>query len=224
MKNNGFTLAEVLITIGLLGIVAAMTLPTLNVNIMREQVGPKLAKAINTLENANRLILQDQNVRSLERACAPNAAADIAELSGAMYLQCLVDYTAGTYQNTTGQFGLLRGTLTLKDGITYDTALAHARLPIRTNPNRLRKYSGEFVEITVDINGDRAPNEMGRDRFQLWVDYYGAVIAVGSREQASYTGNSGSLWTNRCNRESQPSANCTGSIVDNGYRVIYQYH
>lgn len=35
-KKNGFTLAEVLITLGIIGVVAALTMPTLIANIQQE--------------------------------------------------------------------------------------------------------------------------------------------------------------------------------------------
>ena len=46
--KRGFTLAEVLITLGLIGVVAAITLPALNSDIRAQQIGPSLAKAVNT--------------------------------------------------------------------------------------------------------------------------------------------------------------------------------
>ena len=46
MKKNGFTLAEVLITLGIIGVIAAITLPTLMSDTTSAQIGPKLAKAV----------------------------------------------------------------------------------------------------------------------------------------------------------------------------------
>ena len=49
MKKNGFTLAEVLITLAIVGLIASLTLPGLNSNISNRRIGPALAKAINNL-------------------------------------------------------------------------------------------------------------------------------------------------------------------------------
>ena len=54
-KTNGFTLAEVLITLGVIGIVAAMTIPTLIANIKGAQYRTKFKKVISTLSNAERI-------------------------------------------------------------------------------------------------------------------------------------------------------------------------
>lgn len=54
MKKLGFTLAEVLITLGIIGVVAALTMPTLIANTKYKQIGVKLAKFHTNLENASR--------------------------------------------------------------------------------------------------------------------------------------------------------------------------
>ena len=49
MKKTGFTLAEVLITLAIIGVVATMTLPALMNNASEQQAKTGLKKAINTL-------------------------------------------------------------------------------------------------------------------------------------------------------------------------------
>ena len=49
MKKNGFTLAEVLITLAIIGVVATMTLPALMTNTAEQQARTGLKKGINTL-------------------------------------------------------------------------------------------------------------------------------------------------------------------------------
>ena len=53
MKKYGFTLAEVLITLGILGVIAALTIPGLMLDSRRAQIGPKLAAAVSAFEQAN---------------------------------------------------------------------------------------------------------------------------------------------------------------------------
>ena len=45
MNNKGFTLAEVLITLGIIGVVAALTLPSLITNYQKKQIVAQLKKA-----------------------------------------------------------------------------------------------------------------------------------------------------------------------------------
>lgn len=55
MKKLGFTLAEVLITLAIIGVVASMTLPALMTNTAEQQGVTGLKKAINTLTEAAQL-------------------------------------------------------------------------------------------------------------------------------------------------------------------------
>ena len=55
-----FTLAEVLITLGIIGVVAAITLPTLIKNYQKHVYVTQLKKVVNTLENNSRKILADE--------------------------------------------------------------------------------------------------------------------------------------------------------------------
>ena len=52
MKKSGFTLAEVLITLGIIGVVAAMTIPTLIANTNSAKFRSQFKKSISTLNQA----------------------------------------------------------------------------------------------------------------------------------------------------------------------------
>lgn len=52
MKKNGFTLAEVLITLAIIGVVATLTLPALMTNTQEQQAKTAIKKGINTLTEA----------------------------------------------------------------------------------------------------------------------------------------------------------------------------
>ena len=55
IKNCAFTLAEVLITLGIIGVVAAMTIPTLMANVKAHQYSAKFKKTVSTLSNAAKM-------------------------------------------------------------------------------------------------------------------------------------------------------------------------
>ncbi len=60
-KSAAFTLAEVLITLGKIGVVAAMTIPTLIANIKGARIRTQLKKGISTLNQAARLNLANND-------------------------------------------------------------------------------------------------------------------------------------------------------------------
>lgn len=51
-KNKAFTLAEVLITLGIIGIVAALTLPSVITKYQKKQTVAQLKKAYSTISQA----------------------------------------------------------------------------------------------------------------------------------------------------------------------------
>ncbi len=51
-RQKGFTLAEVLITLGIIGVVAAMTLPTLISNYQKVVLKTQYKKGVSILANA----------------------------------------------------------------------------------------------------------------------------------------------------------------------------
>ena len=68
MIKKGFTLAEVLVTLGIIGIVAALTMPSLGKSASRAKIGPELAAAIRTVENATQQFMADYNANYLSVA------------------------------------------------------------------------------------------------------------------------------------------------------------
>lgn len=55
MKEKGFTLAEVLITLGIIGVVAAMTIPTLMTNFQKKRTETKLIKFYSMINQTLRM-------------------------------------------------------------------------------------------------------------------------------------------------------------------------
>ena len=58
-KDYGFTLAEVLITLGIIGVVAAMTIPTLIHRIQAIKLRSQFLKSYSTLKQISKLMQAD---------------------------------------------------------------------------------------------------------------------------------------------------------------------
>ena len=65
MRRFGFTLAEVLVTLGIIGVVAAMTMPTLVENHQKKVYIVQLQKVYTELAQAAKRVLTDNNAVSL---------------------------------------------------------------------------------------------------------------------------------------------------------------
>lgn len=83
MKNKGFTLAEVLITLGIIGIVAALTIPTLIQNINGARYKSKFKKSVSTLSQAARTSLAkyDLDFGGINIGCGYAYSGDVSEFS-----------------------------------------------------------------------------------------------------------------------------------------------
>ena len=186
MKNYGFTLAEVLITLGIIGVVAALTLPALVQNNRNREMQTRLKRGYSVLsqaldmyqaENGERITPQtkigwdlkpvlmkylktvkDCGYGSLDDdACIPNYGPDNEKNS--------TKYT--TYNGKTlylnyfddGQFVLNDGSLVLLESAASATNLY----------------------ISIDVNGyNKRPNRLGQDLFTFQIDKKGILKPMGA--------------------------------------------
>lgn len=88
MNKKAFTLAEVLITLGIIGVVAAMTLPTINAKYKEKVMVTQLKKTYSEFENA------------LKMYAAQNGCSDIS---------CISDTTTTTEDLTRKLFNQFKG-------------------------------------------------------------------------------------------------------------------
>lgn len=134
MKKLGFTLAEVLITLVIIGVIAAMTVPTLMNNTQGQENKTAFKKAISAMNQA----------LTLEYALEGNTAAstDIVDI---MKKRTNVINASGEWYTGTTRGTASTDVLVTADGIIYDFA-NHA-----TNAN------GCSGEPGVDENGNLDP-------------------------------------------------------------------
>ncbi len=189
-SKAAFTLAEVLITIGIIGVVAAMTIPGLMTAYKAHQLRAQFLKSYSTVQQAFR------------RMEADDVSTDISAYSGKMgsFYNTFKQYFSGihecgVYSNTsdilpcagfakygtnnkqvyktyTGRYNLARGIF--DDG---QFALSDGTLVLIENPNGFDR-----VWIFVDINGfGKLPNRLGYDLFTFEF-INGELRTMGDRE------------------------------------------
>lgn len=104
-RANAFTLAEVLITLGIIGIVAAMTIPTLIANTNAQKYRSQFKKSISSLSQAARMSEAQYgfDYAGITTRCGTNAASEDPEttqsicamlngtLAGATYIDKISD-------------------------------------------------------------------------------------------------------------------------------------
>ena len=237
MKRRGFTLAEVLITLGIIGVVAALTAPALVQNSGSAQTGPKLAKAVSTWETANEMALTEQGANSIRTLSSPEAGLSrhrsyMETLARHMKINFLEDgvgeYSSSYVNNYDGSSDVegmgqtLSGAKYLsKDGILYAVFLNQGRI----DPQR-PLYRQSAGEVVIDINGFAEPNRWGKDAFYFQLAADGSLCPYGAACTNDMWPNSETSWKegdDLCNETTVTTGwTCAGSIFENNLKVIYQ--
>ena len=123
-KRFGFTLAEVLITLGIIGVVAAMTIPTLIANTNGAKFRSQFKKTLSTLNQAG-LMSQAQydfDYAGTASACNPNVATAATENPDSVMSFCAILNGTLTGQTYNGPVTNLRRNTTDREGDSTATA------------------------------------------------------------------------------------------------------
>ena len=186
-KRNAFTLAEVLITLGIIGIVAAMTLPVITASI-KESIAINQLKTTYSLlskavlktisDNGTLDTWSDDSVEYLEQEF--NKALKVihkCEGSYSSHLSCIDEKASGMYLYSSNIFVLSNGAsyqvrlrnpngkATTSSGGKYCSA---SLKKVRQTPGVTAHYY-YCAQLIVDINGKRKPNKAGEDIFDFRV-------------------------------------------------------
>lgn len=197
-RNFGFTLAEVLITLGILGIVMEITIPTLMQNMAEKQTVGMLKKEYSVLSQAYTMAVQENGTPdnwNLGATNSPSGALNMLNI-----LQKYLKFSQNCGNGGSGQncFPTVTYKLLNKTNYPFDfnttNFFANARLVDGTNlavftdgPNALNDNLNEYGVIVVDINGDKGPNQWGRDLFDFYLTNNG-IVARGSPAETTTFG------------------------------------
>lgn len=195
IQKCGFTLAEVLITLGVIGVVAALTIPVLVQNADEKATVTKLKKVYSTLSNAYNLAVKDNGTPDTWGISSVGAPESLSTL--VPYLNINKDCTDGslgcfpngvlyTYMkggNDTlyNNYGIPK--VRLSDGTLLAGYGNSATCSQSFGPTQA--LSNTCAEYYVDVNGDKGPNQWGRDMFVFFLTKYG-IIPVGTEPQNAW--------------------------------------
>jgi len=179
-KRAAFTLAEVLITLAIIGVVAAMTIPTLISDYQEKVTVTKMKKMYSTLKNAYALYLVDHSPQKFPYTA--DGATQAFEIFKP-YLKIAKD--CGT---ASGDGCLYTGTYFTKNGNVagiYANASQHYKFLLADGSSlMIRGDSSENTNLQMaifyDVNGPAGPNKWGHDLFQFAVYNDGVSIEGGS--------------------------------------------
>lgn len=173
-RQTAFTMAEVLITLGIIGIIAAITLPGVFTDFRKRTTAEKLHQAYNFLQQTFVMAQNDYgDMRNwecniIERACTPE---EFAQLYIIPYLK---DTEIRTYKAL-----VAAGYKDYPKDLKGQTTLTGWRYYIRVKQGYLYMISyydigdgsRRVFNVAVDINGPQSPNIIGKDIFNMTYGY-----------------------------------------------------
>lgn len=213
MERKAFTLAEVLITLGIIGVVAALTLPTLIQNHKKTVAETRLKKFYSTMQQAIKMS-EIENGESADWVKVSESEqydengnysmAKNRENSKTFFNKYLAPYMK--YVGTTENENYFK--VMFADGSTVSI------------------HNGGCIDFIYDINGDRNPNVIGRDIFKFLMCFGSNRISFYGRSDISFTPY---MYYHMRTHEkllefcTQNSNYCSGLIYFDGWKISDDY-
>jgi len=198
MKKTAFTLAEVLITLGIIGVVAALVMPSLIANYKEKQTVVRLKKAYSILSQAYQRAVNDNGTPDNWGLVTGKPGGNIILGNLAPYLNiqenCGTDpgcFPSSGYKYLSGPASPAptadMAKAVLADGTSIYLTVVDATCSSNLgNSPMLANYCGW---IYVDINGLKSPNQVGKDLFVFTVTRSG-IVPNGVQDETTYPFNS----------------------------------
>lgn len=217
-RAKAFTLAETLITLAIIGVVASLTITVLYNNYQKHQYVAGLKKAYSEFSQMFKQYIADEGVQDLSQT-------DIfAKYSGEMFFtslnrqgilenvikkyfkidkSCKYNNTdcaiSESYLNKSGSyttFSTNRYSFSTIDGMYFSIVLPQQGTckPNYSAPSNMKSFCGNVI---VDVNGPKPPNKKGRDYFEdLEIGPDGSLFPSYGQAYAQYFNNyPGGDWT-----------------------------
>ena len=199
LRKTAFTLAEVLVTLGIIGIVSAMTVPTLMQNYQRQSYVTQLHKVYNELSQAFLRYQTDKNALSLKEAGLTSQAE----------LNTFVSTYFKIVQNcSTSATPCIAASYKKMDGsASYNGAGASNCYAIASGAAICPRYTDDYYYFIIDVNGAKGPNILGRDLFTMFVYRDGSIDDL-------WPAGASSVPLTEAQRNAQFTAGCVTAGVD----------
>ncbi len=136
-KKWAFTLAEVMITMTIVGVVAALTIPTLNYNRVKKEYSAKLKNFYSKMDNAVLDMQMDKG--SFKDMILPTQGNGFD-----WYMENIDPYMGHQFVDTATK------QVYYKDGSKLGTF-----------------FTGGCLDVIYDVNGDKSPNSEGYDQYRF---------------------------------------------------------
>ena len=189
--KKGFTLAEVLITLGIIGVVAAMTMPTLIQNHQKRSLEVATQKFYSMMSQAVKQYMADEGVDDLrntplasdnyvDNLSTPEAIASIRNFV-TKYLKVVKECDHDANNCFAPEYKAWNGDEP-EYNFTDDANWGRRRDYVLADGSVIRIgfcYNRQPISLYVDVNGKKGPNRVGYDLWSMSIFYDGVIDESG---------------------------------------------
>ena len=216
-QHFGFTLAEVLITLGIIGVVAAMTIPTLVKEYQKTQMVSQLKKTYTCLAQAVKLSEMDNGNNSTWDWGTNGDATSIRQSFDTLWATYLKVSNYCTSNSDCGYSPADMLASIQKDGINqFALTGASSRTPVKLQDGTtIIVFNNSNKQIIADVNGGKGPNIYGKDVFFFVLDTDKGLMPQGYNSSTATINTSCSL--------SNHGQYCAAKIMIDGWEIRSNY-
>ena len=166
MKKNGFTLAEVLITLAIIGVVASLTLPALMANTQEQQAVTGFRKAMNTLNEVAQMnaAVDGFDFGGIASVDTPSAASSAVYTANGQLNQSVWAMMASKAQvdpSRSGSADSVYGNGANMGSCANMTVIGFRDGTFLCYTDNVTNDNGnDVIEAVIDTNGIKAPNRI----------------------------------------------------------------
>ncbi|MBR6163678.1 type II secretion system protein [bacterium] len=220
MKNSykGFTLAEVLITLVIIGVIAALTVPSLINKTNNEETVSRLKKVYSTLAQTTNLIIAEEGTPRADKGGWANSFDNVFNLYKKHMNKarecgsndgCFEQLDNRGYKSLSGSYRYNNWNADTTEWARKLVLADGTQVVIEYYPTTANDCNGHWggsdnfcFQIWADVNGSKKPNQYGRDVFMFAV-----------KEQGLYPG--GCDYDGECTTTSQ-GGGCACKVLREG--------
>ena len=245
MKKQGFTLAEVLVTLGILGVIGALTLPALLNDTEKNTWVNQLKSGKNILTNGFAQMMAIQGANKLDDTELWNniVTSEIKSKNYAVKAEMAKYFTIDSMEDNalpsglkvydifSKQSSLLNNTVRFK--LSNSMTVNMVFYPYNTNRksvsdcSTIKSNGGSMcnyvANIYLDVNGNKKPNVIGKDIYNFYLSDDGRLFPYGGNDLYQY--NNTEVWKTKCS-DKTIKAGCdsralTARVIEEG-KINYQ--
>lgn len=164
-KGLAFTLAEVLITLGIIGVVAALTLPNLVANYKKQVLVTQLKAEVNIIENSFRKILANEGVDNLNNTPLFNELGFDKDY--------YISQTGFSEIPNDSEMAFVKEVRKKNRSNPYPIFYLNNGSCFAVRGTRASTTSPYYPVVYVDVNCDKSPNSLGYDQFAILFNSFG---------------------------------------------------